>query len=347
MQPLAQRAVSGQATRTNRIADDRQGIAPSGFGARQGLGRRKQVFQAFDAKHTRPAECRLERQIGAAVIVQQPQTGPDRHHRAKPRGGSGRGQEQAMVLDAADVQQDRAGIGVARKPVERRPETDVRVGAEAHNVTETHPVRTGPVDYRPAQRRRLRDQRQLPGWRRDMGQCRVQVKTRNGDAERMGAEDADPSTGNVAAQVVRRAQNDGGEAVGLGQCAHRRANCVGWHGQNSQRGVFGQPQVDVTLEPAHREVGDDLSASVRIRTENGDGDRVEQRGRIEASGGIEAWNGHLRPIMLQCSIRHLGVSSASCNPASPAVAWQANAGRGVPSSHRGRAGPSKNCVHQK
>ena len=155
MQPLAQHAVRRQPARADGVADDRQRIAANRLGAGQGLGRRQQVLQPLDAQHAGPAQRGLKRQIGRAVLIQQPQPRTDRHHRAQP-GGSARGrQEQPMVLDPANIQQDRAGMRIPRQPVQRHAEADVGVGAQSHDMTKSHPIRPRPIHHRSAERRGL------------------------------------------------------------------------------------------------------------------------------------------------------------------------------------------------
>ena len=198
----------------------------SGLGAGQGFGGGQQVLEAVDAEHAGAAQRGLERQVGRAVVVQQAQ--PARiattgRSRAAARAAD---RNSAVVLDAADVQQDGAGAGVARQPVERHAEADIGVGADADDVAEADAVRLRPVDHRAAQRGGLRDQRQAPGRRRDMGPGGVQVQPRDGDAEGMRAEHADAGAGRVVGQVVGRPGHDGGEAVGLGQGRHRRADLL-------------------------------------------------------------------------------------------------------------------------
>ena len=109
-----------------------------------------------------------------------------------------------MVLDAADVQQDGAGVGVARQPVQGQSETDIGIGAQPDDVAEPDSVRSRPVDHRSAERRGLRNQRQPARRRRDMRPRGVQIQPGNRDAEGMCTEDPDPGARGMRAEIIGR-----------------------------------------------------------------------------------------------------------------------------------------------
>ena len=98
--------------------------------------------------------------------------------------------KRAAVADAADVEQDGAGAGVAAEPVQDRGEAEIGIAADADDVAEADAVGLRPVEHGAAQRRRLRDQREPagPGWQMTGGG--VETGAGDDDAERAGSEHA-------------------------------------------------------------------------------------------------------------------------------------------------------------
>jgi hypothetical protein len=88
-------------------------LRAGGLGAGQGFGGGQQVRQPFHPDHPGPAQRRVEHRIRPSRRVGQAAAGVDRHHRAQPGRGAGGGQETAPVGDAAYVEQDGAGVGIA------------------------------------------------------------------------------------------------------------------------------------------------------------------------------------------------------------------------------------------
>ena len=92
-------------------------------GARQSPRGGQQVLQPV--MHSTPAAAAPPRARSSASPVgfrRPAAAGADRHHRPQPRCSAGGGQEQPPVLELADVQQDRAGAGIARQPVQHHAE---------------------------------------------------------------------------------------------------------------------------------------------------------------------------------------------------------------------------------
>ena len=149
-------------------ADDRQVVAANGRARDSVSAAASRSSSRFT--HSTPARrnAASNARSAAAVGVHHPQAGADRHHRPQLGGGACGGQEQPMVLDPADVQQDRAGVRVARQPVQHHAVADVVVVADADDMAEANSVRLRPVDHRAADGGGLRHQRKPPGRRLDV-----------------------------------------------------------------------------------------------------------------------------------------------------------------------------------
>ena len=108
----------------------------------------------------------------------------------------------------------------------------------------------------------------------------------------MCAQNPNAGARRVSCQIIGWSRNDGGEAVGFGQRGHCCSDFIGRHRQDRQQGVVRDVRVDLAFEARHGEVGDNLAADRRVRTENGNRGGAKQRGRIEAAGRIETGNRH-------------------------------------------------------
>ena len=138
------------------------------------------VTHSTPARRSAASKARSAAPLGSASRAAR----PDRHHRPQPRRGAGGGQEGAAVPQLPDIEQDRAGAGIARQPVQHQAEADIRAAADADDVAEADAVRLRPVQHRAAQRRRLRDQPDPAGGRRQMRARGIQPDGGHGDAER-------------------------------------------------------------------------------------------------------------------------------------------------------------------
>ena len=146
-QPVAQGGVGAELRRADGIGDDGERFAAGRPGAGEGFRRGQKVFQARHDQGAAAPQGGDQGGVGAAGGIEQQAAGADGNHRAQPGGGAGGREEDAAVLDPADVEQDGAGARIARQPVEHDAEADIGVGAEADDVAETNPVRLGPVQH--------------------------------------------------------------------------------------------------------------------------------------------------------------------------------------------------------
>ena len=228
LQSVAQHRVRRHPSGADRVGDDAQRLAAHRPGAGEDFGRRQQVLEAGDAQHARPAQRRLEGALRGAARVGEHAARPNRHHRAQPRRGAGGGEEGAPVPQLPDVEQDRAGAGIARQPVQHQAEADIRAAADADDVAEADAVRLRPVQHRAAQRRRLRHQADPAGRRRQMRPRGIQPDAGHRDAERFRSQHADAGTARRVGQTVRAAHHHGGEGPLGGQRRQQVRATAAW-----------------------------------------------------------------------------------------------------------------------
>jgi hypothetical protein len=301
-QPVAQRRIGCHPAGTDCVGDDRQGIPASQTGAGERFRRRQQILEAGDAKHASASQRRLERSFGPAARVGEQGAGADRHHRTQEGRGAGSGEEGPAVLQVPDVEQDRAGAGIARQPVKHQAETDIGIAADADDVAEPDTVWLGPVQDGAAQGGGLRHQPQPSGRRWQMRARGVQPDSRYDDAERTWPQHAHAAP----AHRIRKA---------FGHADHHRCKCAlrcqrrqghghraGWRREHRQvrsfregrevRAVIGIQLEDLALEPARLQICQHLPALGRAATDHRDGTGMEQPSGAEAARGPEGQKGH-------------------------------------------------------
>ena len=229
---VAQHGVCGHLGGTDSIGDDRQALAAPPrtkhrAGTGEGFSRAQQIGEAFDAQHATTAQHRLECSVRQPLGIAQPGAGPDRYHRAQPGGGTGGGNKAPRVADVADIEQDRPGIGVARQPVEHQAKADIRIAANPGDGGKANTVRLRPVQHHPAQRRRLRHQRQAARARQQMGARHIKPQLRHRHAERARTEGADAGRPRRLANPVGHAHHDGRAGAQLRQRPKHRRDGTG------------------------------------------------------------------------------------------------------------------------
>ena len=80
------------------------------------------VTQRTPARRSAASKARSVPPLGSAIATAR----LDGHHRPQPRRSASRREERAAIPQLPDVEQDRAGAGVARQPVQHKAEADIR-----------------------------------------------------------------------------------------------------------------------------------------------------------------------------------------------------------------------------
>jgi len=301
------------------IGDDGDSLVARRAGAGQGLGGGQQVRQAPHPDHPGAAEGGVEHRVLPAGRVPQPAAGVDRDHGAQPRRGAGRRHEAPAVLDAADVEQDRAGAGVAGQPVEHQAEADVGAAADADHVAEADAVRLRPVQHRPAQRRGLRNQRHPAGLRLEVRAGRVEAERRDDDPEGGRPEHPHPGRPPGVPQAGRRGQANGGKGAARRERPQRPRHAVRLGRDHAEAGRhrkcgdvrIGEHAADRAQPLSHRkhragELGAEHvphrgPAQLGAGADDGDGFGAEQVLGVEAAGLQAGDQGH-EISMMRCNI---------------------------------------------
>ena len=125
---------------------------------------------------------------GALALLRPP--GLHHDHRFVARRSACRRHELARRLDRFDVQQDGAGLRVARQVVEQVAEVDIGVLAQRHEVRKADRACAGPVEHGGHQGTRLRHEREFARQRIGMREARVQPDMRCQQPDAVRAQDA-------------------------------------------------------------------------------------------------------------------------------------------------------------
>ena len=221
--------------------------------------------------------------------------------RAQPGGGAGGGDEAAGVAQVADVQQHRAGIGIAGEPIQHQAEAHIGIPANAGDGGEAHAVRRRPIQHHAAQGGGLGDQGEPTRRRGDMGAGEVQLPFRHHHAERAGAEGADAGGARRFPHPIGHAGHRHAARTERGQgLEHRQHRPIegGEHGEVGRRRKLrhGLHRLQRAFEAALFQVGAQLPAGGRAGAEDGDGARAEHLLRPEFSPCRGAILGHRRTL---------------------------------------------------
>ncbi len=200
-QPPAQRLqrVCGQHARAAAIGQDGQAVAPNGQPAGQRLRRLEQLVQAFDAQHAGAPESRIVDRVGSGQSAGVRQrglraggaaAGLDDDHRLGARGDAGGAHELARLGDRFDIQQDRARRGIQRQPVQHVAEVDIGHVAQRGDVGEAQVAPDRPVEHRRHQGAGLRDEGDVAGARRKVGETGVDADAWRQETQAIGSDDA-------------------------------------------------------------------------------------------------------------------------------------------------------------
>ena len=281
-----QRRVRRHAARPDGVGDHHQAAVPGRGRPGQRFQRGQQVFQPGHGQHAGPGERGVEHHLRPAGRVQQAAAGAQRHHRPQAGGGAGGGQEGAGVADAPDVQQDRAGGGIARQEVQHLVEPGAGIAADADDLAEPDAVRPGPVQHRPAECGGLRHQRHPAGARLQVRQGGVQAERGTGHAERPGAEHAHARLPlrrrEVGAEPHRHPGIDAG-ADQAGQQGRHRRSLHREDRQVSRVGLLpGGEGLHCPGEAASRHIVQHLPPDTAVAAEHRQRTRPEHALRIEA-----------------------------------------------------------------
>ena len=168
-------------------------------GHRQDLHRIEELIEAVDTQHPGAAEHGLVDRIGPGHRARVRGRGAralgvatrlDDDGGFHPGGGPGRGHELAGRGHRLDVEQDGAGLGIAREVVEQIPEIHIRHVPQGDEVREADAALLGPVHHRGDDGPRLRDEGDGALRRVEMGEARVEPDPRDQDTEAIRADDA-------------------------------------------------------------------------------------------------------------------------------------------------------------
>ena len=181
------------------VAQDGHARPLRSWGHRQDLDRIEELIEAVDTQHPGAAEHGLVDRIGAGHRARVRGRGAralgvatrlDDDGGFHPGGGPGRRHEFAGRGHRLDVEQDGAGVGIAREVVEQIPEIHIRHVPQGDEVREADAALLGPVHHRGDDGPRLRDEGDGALRRIEMGEARVEPDPRDQDTEAVRADDA-------------------------------------------------------------------------------------------------------------------------------------------------------------
>ncbi len=134
------------------VRDDGHRVAPRRAAAGERFSGRQEFLQMAHYEHAGAVQRRAEYVISAARWVQQPAARADGDHGAQAGRGTRGADEGTAPAHAADVHQNKAGIGIARQPIQTHGEAEIGTAAQADDVTEADAVWGGPIHHGAGQR---------------------------------------------------------------------------------------------------------------------------------------------------------------------------------------------------
>ena len=152
--------ISREHARAAAVGEDGDALAAQGFGARQSLGRDKQIARGGDPQGARASERRVINLVrsGERAGMQRGGSGAfrrtarlDHDDRLVARGRARRRHEFAGMLDGFDIHQDRRRLRIRGEIIEHIAEVDVGGFAERDEMRKSDLACTRPIEQRGGQ----------------------------------------------------------------------------------------------------------------------------------------------------------------------------------------------------